>query len=139
MLKLAQAGTARIDPERMPGPLPPYGVASRRLVSLKGVENAVIAGDHMRALRLAERVPSRRGHVSLANHNRHLLDVAAAHVGQRSYTEAFDVLRQVRRDAPEWLQHQHYARQTLRTLLEQRSRPVGDDMREMADLLHVDG
>lgn len=137
MLRLADAGTARLHPDRIPGPLPPYGVASRRLVSVKAVENAAVAGQPARVLRMADRVPNHRGYVSLANYYRHRLDVATAYVRQRRYNDGFDVLREIRRAAPEWLAYQRYARNTLQTILDTRRRPVTEEMREMADSLGI--
>lgn len=133
MLSLASAAARRADqgasvPET-------FGPA---VVMMKRAEAAMVTDRPSQVLRLTEGIPV-RAHAWPSDIYRHRLDVAAAHVAQRSYTEAFDVLRDVRSDAPEWLARQRYARHTLRTILYARSRPVTDDMREMAGLLRLDG
>jgi hypothetical protein len=72
-----------------------------------------------------------------ANRNRHSLDVAEAHVMLRHYGEAFDVLRKVREDAPEWIVNQRFARDILKRIIDRR-RTLTPEMREFADFMQLD-
>lgn len=135
MLSLAESGAGRLGTVHHHrwvsfGPFDQVTVQRRR------VEHAAILGDWARALDIAGGVRNNDALTSV-NRNRYLLDVARCHVAQRDYADAFDVLRQVRRHVPEWLQHQTYARDTMGVILERRARPVPDDMGELADFLDV--
>ncbi len=70
------------------------------------------------------------------NWNRHRLDVANAHAVTKQYAEAFDVLQQVRRSAPEWLVTQRYAKDILGKIIDKR-RTLTTEMRELADFIAV--
>lgn len=133
MLSLADAGAGRLSTVHhhswaAVGPFDRVTVARRR------VEHAMIKGDYRRALDVSAGIDGNDAPTSV-NRNRYLLDVAAAHVAARDYAEAFGVLRQIRRNIPEWITHQTYARDTFSRILDARARPVTDDARDMADLL----
>ncbi|MFD7505738.1 helix-turn-helix domain-containing protein [Streptomyces sp. NPDC059850] len=103
-------------------------------VALKRAENAMIAEEPDRVLSLAARIPAGGLRPTSNNRNRHLLDVARAHVMKRRHTEAFGVLQGVWADAPEWLPNQHYARDILGDIIAKR-RTVTPEMQSMADAL----
>jgi transcriptional regulator with XRE-family HTH domain len=66
--------------------------------------------------------------------NRHRLDIARAHTALREYTEAADVLAQIKTTAPEWLAQQHYARDILTHIIGRR-RVLTPAMRDLAGFL----
>lgn len=135
ILRLTDTAAANLGDRRPRWSIGPF---DRTIVARRQVENAVIAGDTRRALNVAEGIVNTDAPSSV-NRNRYLLDVAHAHTAQRDYTEAVDVLRVIQHHAPEWLRHQGYARDIMARLLHSRARPVTDEMRELADLLAVDG
>lgn len=67
---------------------------------------------------------------------RHRLDVAAAHAAMRQYPEALAVLHQIRRELPEWLVKQRFARDILAGMIEKR-RTLTPEIRELADFVKV--
>jgi transcriptional regulator with XRE-family HTH domain len=68
--------------------------------------------------------------------NRHRLDVAHAHTAVKQYPEALAVLQEVRRDLPEWIVKQRYARDILSKIVEKR-RTLTPEMRELADFISL--
>lgn len=136
MLSLAESGAGRLSMSRhhswvAVGPFDSVTVKRRR------VEHASILGEWDQALDIASDIRDNDAPTSV-NRNRYLLDVARCHVAQRNYMEAFDVLRRIRRNIPEWLQHQSYARDTMSAILEKRARPASEGMGELADFLGVE-
>lgn len=109
---------------------------TREKVERQEVQNKIIVGNYRAALELDEQTPL-TGQPNSTSRNRYLLDVASAHLGMRNYTEAFDILRHIRRDVPQWIQHQRLARDLMAAVLERRARPVTSDMRELADFLRL--
>lgn len=104
-------------------------------VAMKQVENAVIDGKPDTALLLAASVPASLRPTS-DNRNRHLLDVAAAHLALRHYPEAFDVLYRLSKEAPAWLAHQHMAKDLLGATVTRR-RTLTPGMRELAATINL--
>ncbi|MET9417060.1 helix-turn-helix transcriptional regulator [Streptomyces klenkii] len=105
-------------------------------VTLKRAENAMIADRPDVVLELAERVPVRGMRPTSNNRNRHLLDVAEAHVRSRQYAEAVDVLHGIRTVAPQWLPNQRYAHDILGRVISRR-RTLTPGMRSLADAIGV--
>ncbi|MGW4088248.1 helix-turn-helix domain-containing protein [Nocardia sp. NPDC004750] len=105
-------------------------------VAMKRVENAIVDDRPDLALRLARDVPSGLRPTS-DNRNRHLLDVAAAHIELRNYDTAFDVLVQLSREARPWLIEQRSAKDLLGRIITRR-RTLTPEMRDLADLLRLD-
>ncbi|MGR3936455.1 helix-turn-helix domain-containing protein [Streptomyces sp. BRA346] len=105
-------------------------------VALKRAENAMVAEEPERVLSLAARIPAGGLRPTSNNRNRHLLDVARAHVMKRRHADAFGVLQGVWADAPEWLPNQHYARDILGDIIAKR-RTMTPEMQSMADALGV--
>jgi transcriptional regulator with XRE-family HTH domain len=68
--------------------------------------------------------------------NRHRLDVAHAHAALRQYPEALAVLQDVRRELPEWIVKQRYARDILGKIVDKR-RTLTPEMREFADFISL--
>ncbi|MFF7938742.1 helix-turn-helix domain-containing protein [Nocardia gamkensis] len=105
-------------------------------VAMKRVENAIVDDRPDLALRLAGDVPPGLGPTS-DNRNRHLLDVAAAHIELRDYDTAFDVLTQLSREARPWLIEQRFAKDLLGRIVAKR-RTLTPEMRELADLIRLE-
>jgi transcriptional regulator with XRE-family HTH domain len=105
-------------------------------VAMKRVENAIVDDRPDLALRLAGDVPPGLGPTS-DNRNRHLLDVAAAHIELRGYDTAFDVLTQLSREARPWLIEQRSAKDLLGRIVAKR-RTLTPEMRELADLIRLE-
>jgi hypothetical protein len=106
-------------------------------VAMKRVEHHVVIGNWREALRLATKVPP--GHARSDTRQRHLLDVAQAHVALGQHTDAIDLLAALRASAPAWLRHQRMGRDVTRAVLASRSRRLTADMRVLADFYHIDG
>ena len=134
MMRLAEAAAVAIGPER--GGYHMYWTTfGPATVAMKRVENAVVDARPDVALRLAQDVPAGLRPTS-DNRNRHLLDVAAAHLELRQYDDAFGVLRGLSRDAGPWLAEQRMARDLLGRIIERR-RTLTPDMRELADAVRL--
>lgn len=130
-LRLAKSAAVAMGSERTPGGdfLRTFGPVT---VALKRAETAMIADQPDRVLQLAAGIPSLGLRPSSNNLNRHRLDVANAHVRQRQYAEAVDVLNGIRRVAPQWLPHQRYARDIVERIVARR-RTLTSEMRDLAD------
>ncbi|MFC5182018.1 helix-turn-helix domain-containing protein [Actinomadura harenae] len=100
----------------------------------KRAENLMVVDRPDRVIAMADREPKSGRQVTASNRNRHRLDVANAHVRLRQYPEAFDILRGIRRDNPEWLPHQRYAREVMGKIVDRR-RTLTPEMRDLADFL----
>jgi hypothetical protein len=82
-------------------------------VAFQAVENQVVAGQPGRVLGLSARLPAAGATATANTWNRHLLDVAQAHVMLRQGAEATKVLAALHGSAPEWLRHQQMAKDTF--------------------------
>jgi hypothetical protein len=102
-------------------------------VAMKRVENAVVDGRPDVALRLAREVPPRLRPTS-DNRNRHLLDVAAAHLELRDHDDALSILLRLRAEAGPWLAEQRMARDVL-TGITGRRRLYTPEMRDLVRFL----
>lgn len=105
-------------------------------VAMKRAENAMVEDKPDRVLAMSAKIPLQDMRPTSNNRNRHLLDVAKARVALRQHAEAFDVLQDVRRNAPEWLPNQRYARDIFGQIVTRR-RTLTPDMREFADFVHL--
>ncbi|AEW95624.1 MULTISPECIES: helix-turn-helix domain-containing protein [Streptomycetaceae] len=130
-LRLATSAAVAIGRERTPGGdfLRTFGPVT---VAFKRAETAMIADRPDNVLKLAAAVSPKGLRPSSNNLNRHRLDVANAHVRQRQYAEAVDVLNVIRGVAPQWLTHQRYARDIVERVITGR-RTLTGPMRELAD------
>ncbi|MEK2475276.1 helix-turn-helix transcriptional regulator [Streptomyces noursei] len=132
-LKLASAASVALGREYAPDNdfLRVFGPTT---VKLKAAENASVTDRPDLVLRLAERIPFSSLKPTSNNRNRHLLDVADAHVKTGNYANAFEKLEQIHADSPEWLPNQRYARDILRRMISRR-RTLTAEMRAMADVV----
>ncbi|MFF4125705.1 helix-turn-helix domain-containing protein [Microbispora rosea] len=106
-------------------------------VAMKRVENAMIEDRPDKVLQLSQTIPVTGLRPTSNNRNRHLLDVAEAHRRMHRHSEAFDILQGVRRDAPEWMTNQRYARDILKGIIGRR-RTLTSEMRDLADFVRLD-
>ncbi|WP_432864894.1 helix-turn-helix domain-containing protein [Microbispora rosea] len=105
-------------------------------VAMKRVENAMIEDRPDKVLQLSQTIPITDLRPTSNNRNRHLLDVAEAHRRMHRHSEAFDILQGVRRDAPEWMTNQRYARDILKGIIGRR-RTLTGEMRDLADFVRL--
>lgn len=135
MMRLAQAGAIalRHEPDAQRDYWTIFDAAT---VAMKRVENAVIDERPDLALHLAADVPADLRPTS-DNRNRHLLDVAAAHIELRHYDASLDVLMKLSREARPWLIEQRLAKDLLTGMIDKR-RTLTSDMRELADLIQLE-
>jgi transcriptional regulator with XRE-family HTH domain len=105
-------------------------------VAMIEAESAAICEQPDRVLSIAERVPVDVLHSASASRCRHRLDVANALTQTRRHAEAVTVIEELRRDAPEWLAQQRYARDILARIIAKR-RTLTPQMRDLADFCHV--
>ncbi|MFI2281940.1 helix-turn-helix domain-containing protein [Nocardia beijingensis] len=135
MMRLANAAAAAV--KRDSGSYHQYWTTfGPATVAMKRVENAIVDDRPDLALRLARDVPPGLRPTS-DNRNRHLLDVAAAHIELRSYDTAFDMLVQLSREARPWLIEQRSAKDLLGRIISRR-RTLTPEMRDLADLLRLE-
>ncbi|MEV6067469.1 helix-turn-helix transcriptional regulator [Nocardia sp. NPDC052001] len=135
MMRLAQAGAVVM--KRDVGGYQDYWTRfGPATVAMKRVENAVVDDQPDLALRLAREVPAGLRPTS-DNRNRHLLDVASAHLELRRPDTAFDVLRQLSIEAGPWLAEQRLARDLMGRLIAER-RTLTAEMRHLADLIDLE-
>jgi transcriptional regulator with XRE-family HTH domain len=133
-MRLAEAAAAAIGPAR--GPYHSYWTTfGPATVAMKNVENAVVSDQPDLALHLAEKVPPHLRPTS-DNRNRHLLDVATAHLAMRHYTQAFDILARLAKEAPLWLAQQRAAKDILSNIVTRR-RTLTPQMRDVAHAINL--
>ncbi|MEV1198635.1 helix-turn-helix domain-containing protein [Microbispora rosea] len=106
-------------------------------VAMKRVENAMVEDRPDKVLQLSQTIPITDLRPTSNNRNRHLLDVAEAHRRMHQHTEAFDILQGIRRDAPEWMTNQRYARDILKGIIGRR-RTLTGEMRDLADFVRLE-
>ncbi|MFC7381584.1 helix-turn-helix domain-containing protein [Sphaerisporangium rhizosphaerae] len=106
-------------------------------VAMKRAENAMVEDRPDLVLRMSQAIPADDLLPTSNNRNRHLLDVADAHRRTRQYGEAFEVLRRIRQDSPEWIVTQGYAKDILKGVIAGR-RTLTGDMRDLADFVRLD-
>ncbi|GHH87134.1 hypothetical protein GCM10018793_61790 [Streptomyces sulfonofaciens] len=134
-LRMAKAAAAALGREHTPRGdfLRTFGPTT---VVLKRTENAAVSGRPDVVLKLADTIPSGTLSATSNNRNRHLLDVADAHVCMRDYAKAIDVLQDIRGSSPEWLPQQRYARDIMAQIIKRR-RTLTPQMRDLADVTGV--
>ncbi|REE96959.1 helix-turn-helix domain-containing protein [Thermomonospora umbrina] len=106
-------------------------------VAMMRAENAMVADRPDRVLAIAERIPERVFRPQSPSRKRHRLDVANAHVSLKRYTDAVDVLQELRSSAPEWIVNQRLARDILAKVISRR-RTLTSEMRDLADFVSLE-
>jgi transcriptional regulator with XRE-family HTH domain len=106
------------------------------VVAMRQTEMAVVTGDPVTALRIAQQVvtPPRPANT----HHRFRLDMASALLELRQRHEALAVLLALRSVAPNWLRHQRYAKSITSSLLRSAKRTIPQELRDLTDFLDVD-
>lgn len=134
-LRMAQTAAVALGREHAPHAdfLRTFGPVT---VALKRGENASIEGRPDVVLRVADTIPSSRLRPTSNNRNRHLLDVADAHVKLRRYGESIEVLQGIYAASSEWLPQQRFARDIMSRLIGRR-RTLTPAMRTLADVVGV--
>ncbi|WP_019633654.1 helix-turn-helix domain-containing protein [Actinomadura atramentaria] len=135
-LRLAHAAAVTISTEWAPPSDPlrsfgPIAVATRR------IENHMVEDRPDRVLSLAARIPTTGFRAHASSRLRHRLDVAKANVQLKRYTDAFDVLSDVRAKSPEWIANQRMARDVLGRIVAKR-RTLTPEMRDMAAFVQLE-
>lgn len=132
LARMAATGIRHIHYNSDAGLLHAFGP---RTVTMLAAENAMIIGRPDITLSLSASIAGDRYPAPWV-WNRHRLDVAHAHAALRQYPEALAVLADIRRDLPEWLVKQRYARDILGKIVDKR-RTLTPEMRELADFISL--
>jgi transcriptional regulator with XRE-family HTH domain len=132
-LRFAQAAAVIVRSEWAPPSDPlrtfgPIAVATRR------VENYMVEDRPDRVLTLSEKIPKSGFRARASSRNRHRLDVAKANVKLKRYTDAFEILQEVRATSPEWIANQRMVQDMLGRVVAKR-RTLTTEMRELADFV----
>jgi hypothetical protein len=106
------------------------------VIAMRQTEMAVVTGDPVTALRIAQRVATPPRPVN--THHRFRLDMASALLELRRRQEALAVLLELRNVAPNWLRHQRYAKSITSSLLRSAKRTIPQELRDLADFLYVE-
>lgn len=133
-LATATAAAAPLDHEHCTPDDTTFGKAQ---VALKGPQNALVAGQPDRTLRLSRDL-SGDGLKPTVWH-RHLLDVALAHVRTGDADRATGILSGLRHSSPLWLRYQQPARDITREILAARPRMPTEEQRALAAFMNVEG
>lgn len=134
-LRLAHAAAVALGREHAPGGdfLRTFGPTT---VAIKRAENASVQARPDKVLELAREVPGGGIRPTSNNWNRHLLDVAHAHVELRNLSGAVEKLTEIRQNSPEWLPNQRFARDIMGTVVRRRRR-LTPEIRALADAVHL--
>lgn len=101
------------------------------------VEAAALTEQPRLALEIAEHTPPAKLLPGAAGRLRHRLDVANAHAQLGNWGDAMGTLGDLASTAPEWIVQQRYSRDIVGAMIERR-RTLTDEMRELADLVHLE-
>jgi hypothetical protein len=123
------------------GPITVFGPV---VAAIKSLEDAMIVGDARAVIRRSDEEEAlnpkswgRLGKPGRNSGNRHVLDLARAHVRLGDSSAAMEKLLGLHRSAPEWLVHQNSAAVTMGEIMKKRKRTLTADMRLLADHLNV--
>jgi hypothetical protein len=135
-LSLARAAAARIgrDVPFSEGSASKFGPVTVMVIT---AETAALSWQPDRTLAIAERLRPGLETIEPAQQLRHRLDVANAHAMRREYGDVVEVMQGLRREAPEWLANQQYARDVLEVVLRKRRGPWPDDLRGLAEAVRL--
>lgn len=101
------------------------------------VEAAALTEQPRLALVIADRTPAADLLPGAAGRLRHRLDVANAHQQLGNWGDAMGTLGDLASTAPEWIVQQRYSRDIVGAMIERR-RTITEEMRELADLVHLE-
>ncbi|MBF6522771.1 helix-turn-helix domain-containing protein [Nocardia farcinica] len=130
--KMAATGIRYGEHDSKDGLLHTFGPVT---VAMLEAENAMVADRPDVTLAIGERLEGVKYPLPWP-WNRHRLDVAAAYAATGRPADALAVLHQIRRDLPEWLVKQRYARDIMAGMIDKR-RTLTAEMRELADFVGV--
>lgn len=135
-LSLARAAAVRIgrDVPFSVGTTARFGPAT---VTVIAAETAVLSWHPDRTLELADRVRGSLATIEPAQVLRHRLDVASAHAMRKEYGKVVEVMEGLRREAPQWLPNQQYARDILEDVVGRRRGPWPEELRELAKAVRL--
>jgi transcriptional regulator with XRE-family HTH domain len=105
-------------------------------VAMISAENAAISGQPEKVLAMARGISQDVLNPAAAGRCRHRLDIASALAHLRRHHDAVVILEELRRDVPEWLVQQGYARDIL-SMIVSRRRILTPEMRELADFIRL--
>lgn len=128
--RMAATGIRRVEHNSEDGLLHAFGP---KTVTMLAAENAMVIDRPDITLSLSASIAEAQYPLPWV-WNRHRLDVAHAHVALKQYPEALAVLQNIRRDLPQWLVTQRYARDILGKIVDKR-RTLTPEMRELADFI----
>ncbi|MGH3392934.1 MAG: helix-turn-helix domain-containing protein [Actinomadura sp.] len=135
-VRFAQAAAVTLKREWAP-PADPLRTFGPIAVVTRRAENYMIEDRPDRVLALSERIPKSGFRARASSRNRHRLDVAKANVQLKQYTDAFEILQEIRAISPEWIVNQRMARDILGKIVTKR-RTLTADMRELADFVNLE-
>ncbi|GAB3805729.1 helix-turn-helix domain-containing protein [Micromonospora zhanjiangensis] len=118
LLRAAHGAAVRIGEDRNDYQTA-FGVSQ---VVMQGVDVSVVAGDYVKALDTARRMP-KRSQLPRAAQARHMTDVAHAHAKLGHFREAENLLTRIEQFAPQWIRYQVFVKAVLAEVL-QRGRPT---------------
>ncbi len=135
-LSLARAASGRLgrDVPFSAGSTARFGPATVQVIT---AEIFALSGQPGKTLAIAERVRGSLSAIEPAQQLRHRLDVASAHSMRREYGDVVEVMQGLRREAPEWLGSQQYARDILEALVRRRRGPLTQELRELAGAVRL--
>ncbi|RKN40388.1 helix-turn-helix transcriptional regulator [Streptomyces hoynatensis] len=136
MLRLAEAAAVaagRPHQLRQLGFIHTFSVSA---VRMQRAEYAMVRDRPDDVLRLSAQVGVEQMSPTSGSRNRHLLDVANAQTRTRRYGPAVETLMSIYGNAPQWLPHQRYARDIVRSIVERR-RTLTPEMRQLAGVVRL--
>ncbi|TDB83645.1 XRE family transcriptional regulator [Actinomadura sp. KC216] len=135
-LRYAQAAAVTLTKEWAP-PSDPLRTFGPITVATRRAENYMIEERPDRVIALSAKIPKTGFRARASSRNRHRLDVAKANVQLKQYTDAFEILQEVRAISPEWIVNQRMARDILGKIVGKR-RTLSPEMRDLADFIRLD-
>ena len=141
-LSLARAAASRVGREicadgstaRTFGPLSVWMITAENAAIQRQPDQVIAIAGNIPAI--AASFPPGLLHPLSASACRHRLDVANAHVMNRDYPQALEMLQGLRAEVPEWLVQQGYARVIMRAIVKQR-RTLTREMTDLADAINL--
>jgi transcriptional regulator with XRE-family HTH domain len=130
-LSLARAAAVRIGRE-VPFHVSTTARFGPATVMVITAESAALTWQPDKVLAIADRARGSLAGIEPAQRLRHKLDVASACEMRRQYGDVVTTMQEIRRDAPEWLGNQQYARDILERVISRRRGPLTEELRGLA-------